>query len=185
MKKSMMIVTAVLGVMLALGGVAFGADASSQTQGSSQSMEQGGAMGSSGQAMTQGLEKLSVNIASVEDLQRVPGLDEATARNIVDYRKANGPFASIDDLTKVQGIDSKEKLDPLRKHLSAKLDLNVASSDQLGKVPGVDQSLAQNIIQYREANGPFSSIDDLGRVQGIDTFKMDMIKKFVAAGGGQ
>jgi competence ComEA-like helix-hairpin-helix protein len=183
MKKSFMMTVGILAVMLTLGGMAYGQGASSPGQGSGQSVQQGGSSGSSGQAMTHGLEKISVNIANAQELQRVPGLDQTTAQNIIDYRDANGPFRSVDDLTKVQGIDNKQKLDPLRKHLTAKLDLNVTSSDQLQRVPGIHQSLAQNIIRYREANGPFTSVDDLSRIQGIDNFKLDMIKKYVQVGG--
>jgi len=95
---------------------------------------------------------------------------------------ANGAFSSIDDLSKVQGMD-KQKLDSLRKYLEAKLDLNVATADQLRRVPGVSRSLAQNIIQYREANGPFASVDNLNRIRGIDNYKLDLIKKYVQVGG--
>jgi competence ComEA-like helix-hairpin-helix protein len=180
MKKSLVTV-GILAVMLVLGGMAYGQGASDP--GAGQSMQQGGAEGTAGQGMGQRLDKLSVNTASVQELQRVPGIDQTVAQNIIDYRIANGPFGSMDDLTKVQGIDNKQKLDPMRQHLSARLDLNVASSDDLRKVPGVHQTLAQNIVRYREANGPFSSVDDLSRIQGIDNFKMDMIKKYVQVGG--
>jgi len=73
----------------------------------------------------------------------------------------------------------------LRQTLSTSINLNTASADQLRKVPGINQTLAQNIIQYREANGPFSSVNDLSRVQGVDNFRMDMIKKYVQVGGSQ
>jgi competence ComEA-like helix-hairpin-helix protein len=183
MKKSLMMTVGILAVMLTLGGMAYGQGAADPGQGAGQSMQQGGAQGSSGQAMGQKLVKISVNTASVQDLERVPGIDRSVAQNIVDYREANGPFRSVDDLTRIQGIDNKQKLEPLRKNLTAKLDLNVATADQLQKVPGVHQSLAQNIVRFREANGPFTSVDDLSRIQGIDNFKMDMIKKYVQVGG--
>lgn len=186
MKKSLMMTVGILAVMLTLGGMAFGQTSADPSQGAGQSMQQGSAQGSSGtsgQEMGQRLDKISVNTASVQDLEKVPGLDRTVAQNIIDYRDANGPFKNIEELTKVQGIDNKQKLDPLRKHLTAKLDLNIASADQLQRVPGIHQSLAQNIIRFREANGPFTSVDDLSRIQGIDNFKMEMIKKYVQVGG--
>ncbi len=172
MKKGITVSMAILIVMLALGYTAYGQSSASQSQG----MQQGAAMGQ------QHIEKLSVNTATAQELERVPGMDRALAQNILDYRTANGAFGSIDDLTKVEGMD-KQKLDSLRKYLEAKLDLNIATADQLSRVPGISRSLAQNIVQYREANGPFASVDDLNRIKGIDSYKLDLIKKYVQVGG--
>ena len=47
------------------------------------------------------------------------------------------------------------------------LDINSASLAQLEQLPGVGFVAAQKIITYREENGPFSSIEDLTRVDGI------------------
>ncbi len=41
--------------------------------------------------------------------------------------------------------------------------------------------MAQNIVRYREANGP-GSVDDLNRVSGMNDFKINMIKKYIQVG---
>ncbi len=48
--------------------------------------------------------RLNVNTASVQELQALPGIGRVTARRIVDYRSAQGPFADQKDLLKVKGI---------------------------------------------------------------------------------
>jgi competence ComEA-like helix-hairpin-helix protein len=58
----------------------------------------------------------------------------------------------------------------------AKVDINTASAQELQTVPGIDAALAQNIVSYRDANGPFSSVDDLTRVQGMDMQKLDAVR---------
>ena len=47
---------------------------------------------------------VNINSADVAALQQLSGVGPAKARAIVDYRDANGPFASVDDLASVSGI---------------------------------------------------------------------------------
>src|SRR5579859_5725665 len=45
-----------------------------------------------------------VNTATLDDLERLPGVGPSLAQKIIDYRTKNGPFKTIDDLRKVSGI---------------------------------------------------------------------------------
>jgi competence protein ComEA len=56
----------------------------------------GGASGSAG--------PVQLSIATVEQLDTLPGIGPVTAQKIVDYRTAHGPFHSVDDLDEVPGI---------------------------------------------------------------------------------
>ncbi len=49
-------------------------------------------------------ETIDMNTADVYDLQRLPGIGEKRARDIVAYREENGPFQTLDELTNVSGI---------------------------------------------------------------------------------
>lgn len=49
------------------------------------------------------------------------------------------------------------------------LNINTATIDQLTALPGIGKSKAAAIIDYRETQGPFSSIDELVKVKGIGT----------------
>jgi competence protein ComEA len=48
--------------------------------------------------------KVNINSASAVELEALPGIGEVIAQEILDYRTANGPFASVDDLLDVSGI---------------------------------------------------------------------------------
>ncbi len=50
--------------------------------------------------------QVNINAASAEELASLPGIGDAKAKAIVEYRAAE-PFKSIDDLKKVKGIGDK------------------------------------------------------------------------------
>lgn len=47
------------------------------------------------------------------------------------------------------------------------ININNATQDQLAMLTGIGPAKAAAIVEYREANGPFSSVDDLAKVSGI------------------
>lgn len=59
---------------------------------------------------------LSLNRASAQELEALPGIGPVLAGRIVAYRAANGPFRHVDDLINVSGIGPK-LLEQLRPHL--------------------------------------------------------------------
>ena len=48
--------------------------------------------------------KVSLAVATVEQLDELPGIGPVTAQKIVDWRTSNGPFRSVEDLDDVPGI---------------------------------------------------------------------------------
>lgn len=57
-----------------------------------------------------------------------------------------------------------------------KVNINTASAEELDTLPGVGPSIAQRIIDYRTANGPFRSIEDLKNVRGIGDATFEKLK---------
>ncbi|NIP98512.1 MAG: helix-hairpin-helix domain-containing protein, partial [Akkermansiaceae bacterium] len=62
-------------------------------------------------------DRLDLNRATVQELISLPGIGEATAKRIVEFREQHGPFQRVEDLMKVKGIGEKsfQKLRPLVK----------------------------------------------------------------------
>lgn len=61
----------------------------------------------------------------------------------------------------------------------APLDLNAATQAQLEALPGIGPSLAQAIIQERDREGGFHSVDDLRRVRGIGDVRFAQLRPLV------
>ncbi len=59
------------------------------------------------------------------------------------------------------------------------ININTASLSQLDTLPGVGPTTAQSIIDYREENGDFSSIEDLVEVPGIGEATLNEIREFI------
>ncbi|MGZ5364598.1 MAG: helix-hairpin-helix domain-containing protein [Mycobacterium sp.] len=56
------------------------------------------------------------------------------------------------------------------------VDLNSATQEQLDTLPGIGPVTAAAIIAWRDANGRFSSVDQLGDVEGIGPARLDKLR---------
>lgn len=62
------------------------------------------------------------------------------------------------------------------------IDINIASAAELESLPGIGPTTAQKIIDYREQNGPFLSIEDIINVPGIGPGTYERIKDLITVG---
>jgi len=60
------------------------------------------------------------------------------------------------------------------------VNINSASPAELDTLPGIGPATAQNIIDFRKLNGPFTKKEDLKLVPGIGESKYEKIKELIA-----
>lgn len=72
--------------------------------GSSVEVRGSGAGGDGDGSGTEGDRAVNINTADTAELDKLPGVGEATAREIITYREKNGPFRKIEDIMKVPRI---------------------------------------------------------------------------------
>ena len=64
----------------------------------------------------------------------------------------------------------------------AAINLNSATAGELDGLPGIGPGRAQAIVDYRQAHGPFASVDDLGKVKGIGDKTLAEVRPLVTVG---
>lgn len=62
---------------------------------------------------------------------------------------------------------------------AGKINLNTANAEMLEELPGIGEVLAQRILDYRAANGSFSTVEELLDIDGIGEKTYEKIKDFV------
>ncbi|MBZ4649707.1 ComEA family DNA-binding protein [Thermosipho sp. (in: thermotogales)] len=137
---------------------------------------------------------IDLNKADLEQLMSLPGIGTVKAKAIISYRQAHGNFNSIDDLINVTGI-GPSTLEKIRDYVTVsktnevqinmnnelkKININEADEKQLEKLPGIGPSKAKRIIEYREKNGKFKSLDELLNVNGIGPKTLEKIENYLA-----
>ncbi len=68
---------------------------------------------------------------------------------------------------------------PARPGRAEAINLNTATEQQLDALPGVGPVTAAAIVAWREANGKFTSVDQLGEVDGIGPARLEKLRPLV------
>lgn len=64
-----------------------------------------------------------------------------------------------------------------------KIDLSTATVEDLSKLPGIGEVIAQRILDYRRKNNGFQSVYDLLNIEGIGEKRFEEISDLVTVGG--
>ena len=59
------------------------------------------------------------------------------------------------------------------------VDINTADWPELKQLPGIGETLARRIVDFRNTSGPFASHDNLRRVRGIGPKKLEEIRPYL------
>lgn len=123
-------------------------------------------------------DKVNVNTATKEELMLVAGLAERSAREIVRYRKKNGPFKKKTDLLKVSrfGLGCYQKYDKklvvgepesetvlsIEELVNKRaVNINTANGPEIFAALGCPLTYASYIVAYRNKNGKYVDLEEL------------------------
>ncbi len=118
----------------------------------------------------------TIGRVSVAGAVNVPGIYSLTSGDSIDaLLKSAGGTAATADLGRIElyipSINEAET--------SQKVDLNRAEAWLLQALPGIGETRAQAIVNYRQQNGRFSHISEITRVEGIGAATYEKIKPLI------
>lgn len=86
-------------------------------------------------------------------------------------------FATMPPLRQPGGIPQEDT--PYFSAGKDRIDINTCPAAELRCLPGIGEKKAQAIIAYRTQNGPFSSVEELARVNGISARTVEGLRELV------
>ncbi|MCB0382743.1 MAG: helix-hairpin-helix domain-containing protein [Psychroserpens sp.] len=131
-------------------------------------------------------QKLNLNTATAQQLQKVNGIGEKLSERIVTYRtKLGGYFIADVQLQDVYGL-SPEVIERTLNEFTVKhappivkFNLNTATIDELVTIQHIDYEIAYSIIEERTLREGFKSLDELTKVKDFPVKKIEIIKLYL------
>jgi DNA uptake protein ComE-like DNA-binding protein len=120
--------------------------------------------------------RIDVNLATVDDWLRLPGLSIHQARALVNLQQAGLELYSIDDVAAALGMPV-QRIQPWSLILSFQYrapellplihNPNVATVEDLLQISEIDRELAEKVVGDRTANGSYQNLGDFQKRLGI------------------
>ena len=146
-----------------------------------------------GAIQKEGVVELEENSRITDAVEAAGGLKEDADMSKINlaYILEDGMkiiIPSINDKDKqeenIQNTDNAEIVDTIPessyKSGTSTVNINKATQTELETLPGIGPSTALKIINYREENGKFTSIEDLKKISGIGESKFENIKGLIS-----
>ncbi len=125
--------------------------------------------------LTEDADISNVNLAYVLDdgtKIKIPSLSDEDINNEEDIITDESGEGIIEEIDSTSSSNSQNS--------TSNININKATEAELDTLPGIGPSLASKIIEYREQNGKFSSIEDIKNVSGIGDSKFEEIKDLIS-----
>ena len=157
-----------------------------------------------GEVVSPGIYELDSNSRVIDVINKAGGLTENANTEVINLSKkiidemviiiySN---AQVEDFSKTKEIENKvidscNQIDENSLHndaciskdnsisSSTKVSINTGTLEELMNIPGVGESKAKSIIEYRTSNGSFKTIEDIKNVSGIGDSLFAKIKDYI------
>lgn len=145
-------------------------------------------------------ERVDINLADSAAWTQLRGIGPVLSQRIVRYRNSLGGFDSVAQLSQVYGLRAETFdailpqlfVNPLTRKKVAqsarkqspgreipRLEINQAGAEDFAKLPGIGKVLSRRIVNFREAKGGFSSVEDISRVYRLEAETFQRIRPYL------
>ncbi len=127
-----------------------------------------------------------LNLTTAEELKAVSGIGDILSERIIKFRDRLGGFLVDDQLMDVYGLELqvvervKEKFSVLTKPQIKKININRASALEISKLIYLNYAVSKNIVDYREENNGIHSFDELIKIAGFPSEKINRISLYLS-----
>ncbi len=131
--------------------------------------------------------KLNLNKTNLASIKEIPCLNPSLAKKIFNFISKKEKISDLKELLEIKGMTHK-KLKELDKYATVvgghagkasfgdKINLNYTNAKELSELQGLNLNIAEKIIEFRNSNGGFHSINELYVIPGLTS---DKISSFI------
>lgn len=129
-------------------------------------------------------EIIDINKADTSAFISLPGIGSKLAQRIINFREKLGGFCSVQQVGETRFLPDStfQKIKPflaLKSTELKKMDINHSDINELKSHPYIDYNIANAIVQYRNQNGLYKSLDDLRKIHIIDDVLFGKIQPYL------
>lgn len=127
---------------------------------------------------------IDINEADTSALIALPGIGSKLAQRIVNFREKLGGFTSVGQVAETRFLPDStfQKIKPFLQFSNAsikKININNATFDALNAHPYISYQVANAIVQFRNQNGKFETLDGLKKIHIVDDTLFRKIKPYL------
>jgi DNA uptake protein ComE-like DNA-binding protein len=127
-----------------------------------------------------------INLVTAEDLKIISGIGDKLSERIIKFRDRLGGFLVNEQLYDVYALDAEvvdralKRFQVLNPPQVKRININSASSKEIASLVYISYTVADKIVEHRELNGGFKSLDQLTNIDGFPSEKLDRIALYLS-----
>ncbi len=129
---------------------------------------------------------VDLNTVTIDDLKSINGIGETLATRIIKFRDRLGGFLIDDQLSDVYGLKPEVvertllRFRVLKIPEIKKIDINMATAQELAQLVYIQKSVAYDIVAYRERNNGIRSFDELLEIERFPADRINRIALYLS-----